>query len=175
MRTSFDLSPSVLIIDADARLLESYTAVLDDESQVYTATTGEEGLACLQRESIGLVILELLLSTMDGLEVLRRIKTIDATVPVIVLTAVDAVRRAAEAFKLGAREYLVKPVDLTCMLEVVRAAMASLPWHGRSPVTPVAQWKRSSHAPLARSWGRAHLCSSSRRCSVALRIPMPLC
>jgi len=138
MRTSFDLSPSVLIIDADAHLLESYTAVLDDEFQVYTATTGEEGLACLQRESIGLVILELILSTMDGLEVLRRIKMIDATVPVIVITAVDAVRRAAEAFKLGAREYLVKPLDVTCMLEVVREAMASPPWHGRSPVTPVA-------------------------------------
>ncbi len=137
MRTSFDLSPSVLIIDADAHLLESYTAVLDDEFQVYTATTGEEGLARLQREAIGLVILELLLSTMDGLEVLRRIKMIDATVPVIVITAVDAVRYAAEAFKLGAREYLVKPLDVTCMLEVVRAAMASPPWHGRSPVTPV--------------------------------------
>jgi DNA-binding NtrC family response regulator len=64
---------------------------------------------------------------MSGLEMLRRIKTIDATVPVIVITAVDAVRHAAEAFKLGAREYLVKPLDVTCMLEVVREAMASPP------------------------------------------------
>jgi DNA-binding response OmpR family regulator len=57
MRTSFDLSPSVLIIAA-AHLLESYTALLEDEFQVYTATTGEEGVACLQQESIGLVLLD---------------------------------------------------------------------------------------------------------------------
>src|SRR6516162_6230853 len=102
MRGPLDLSPSVLIIDDDAHLLESYTVLLEDEFQVYTATTGEEGLAYLQRETIGLVLLDLRLPMMDGLEVLRRIKTIDATVPVIVITAVDEVQRAAEAFKLGA-------------------------------------------------------------------------
>jgi len=136
-RAPLDPSPGVLIIDDDAHLLESYTVLLEDEFQVYTATTGEEGLAYLQRETIGLVLLDLRLPTMDGLEVLRRVKTIDATVPVIVITAVDEVRRAAEAFKLGAREYLVKPLDVTCMLEVIRGAVASPLYHGRSPVTPV--------------------------------------
>jgi DNA-binding NtrC family response regulator len=103
IRTSHALFPSVLVIDDNVHLLESYTALLKDEFQVYTATTDEEGLACLQRESIVLVRLGLLLFTMDRLEVLRRVKTIDATVPVIVITAVDEVRRAAAAFKLGAR------------------------------------------------------------------------
>src|SRR4029079_5556627 len=119
-------------IDDDAHLLESYAALLEDEFQVYTATTGEEGLACLQREPIGLVLLNLILSTMDSLEVLRRVKTIEETVPGIGITAVDAVRRAAEALKLGAREYLVKPLDVTCMLEMVREAVASSPCHQRS-------------------------------------------
>jgi ActR/RegA family two-component response regulator len=50
------------------------------------------------------------------------------------LPPMDEVRRAAEAFKLGAREYLVKPLDVACMLEAVREAIASPPCHGRSPV-----------------------------------------
>ena len=137
MRGPFDRSPSVLIIEDDAPLLESYTVVLEDEFQVYTATTGEEGLAYLQRDTIGLVLLDLRLPTMDGLEVLRRIKTIDATVPVIVITAVEEVQRAAAVFKLGALEYLVKPVDVADLLEMVRGAVASPPGPGRSPVTPL--------------------------------------
>lgn len=73
----------------------------------------------------------------DGFEVLRRVKTIDAAVPVIVITAVNEARRAADAFKLGARDYLVKPFDVACTLEVLRRTVATSPGLRSIPVTPV--------------------------------------
>jgi DNA-binding NtrC family response regulator len=51
MPVTYSPLPSVLIIDDDTNLLESYTVLLEDEFRVHTATTGEEGLACLQREA----------------------------------------------------------------------------------------------------------------------------
>src|SRR5712692_9856020 len=111
---------SVLIIDDDPSLLESYTVLLEDEFRVHTAATGEDGLACLHREDIDVLLLDLRLPAMDGLEVLRRVKAIDARVPVIIITARDEARLAVEAFKLGVIEYLVKPFDIEPTLALLR-------------------------------------------------------
>jgi two-component system response regulator AtoC len=113
-------SPHVLIIDDDQGLLESYAVLLEDEFRVYTAATGEDGLACFQREDIDLLLLDLRLPSMDGLEVLRRVKVIDDRVAVIVITAMNEARLAAEAFKLGVAEYLVKPFDIKPTLALLR-------------------------------------------------------
>ena len=120
MRTTLRRSPHVLIIDDDQGLLESYAVLLEDEFRVYTAATGEDGLACLQREDIDLLLLDLRLPSMDGLEVLRRAKVIDDRVAVIVITALNEARLAAEAFKLGVAEYLVKPFDIKPTLALLR-------------------------------------------------------
>jgi len=114
----------VLIIDDDPSLLESYTVLLEDEFQVHTASTGEAGLACIQREAIDLLLLDLRLPAMGGLEVLRRVKALDAQMPVIVITAINEARYAAEAFKLGACDYLVKPCDIDTTLTLVRTTLA---------------------------------------------------
>ena len=113
-------SPRVLIIDDDQSLLEAYAVLLEDEFRVYTAATGEDGLAYLQREDIDLLLLDLRLPSMDGLEVLRRVKVIDDRVAVIVITAMNEARLAAEAFKLGVAEYLVKPFDIKPTLALLR-------------------------------------------------------
>ena len=123
MRTTLRRSPHVLIIDDDQSLLESYAVLLEDEFRVYTATTGEDGLACLQREDIDLLLLDLRLPSMDGLEVLRRVKVIDDRVAVIVITAMNEARLAAEAFKLGVAEYLVKPFDVKPTLALLRRTL----------------------------------------------------
>src|SRR5262245_35120716 len=112
MATTCSRPATILIIDDDPSLRESYAVLLEDEFYVHTAATGEDGLACLLREDIDLLLLDLRLPAMDGLEVLRRVKAIDTQVAIIVITARDEARLAAEAFKLGVAEYLVKPFDI---------------------------------------------------------------
>src|SRR5206468_7092311 len=76
------------------------------------------------REDIDVLLLDLRLPAMDGLEVLRRVKAIDARVPVIIITARDEARLAVEAFKLGVVEYLVKPFDIEPTLTLLRRTLA---------------------------------------------------
>ena len=92
-----EVLPSILIIDDDTSLLESYTVLLEDEFQVCTAETGETGLDVLQHQDIHLVLLDVRLPGIDGIEVLRRIKALDENVDVIMITAVKNVRVAVEA------------------------------------------------------------------------------
>jgi DNA-binding NtrC family response regulator len=125
-----------LIIDDDPSLLEAYTTLLEDEFQVHTASTGEDGLACFQREAIDLLLLDLRLPVMGGLEVLRRVKTLDAAVPVIVITALNEAQCATDALKLGACEYLVKPCDIDTTLTLVRGTLAQQARHQAPLVTP---------------------------------------
>jgi DNA-binding NtrC family response regulator len=133
MRSSLNPPASVLIIDDDPSVLESYTVLLEEEFQVHTASTGEAGLACFQREPIDLLLLDLRLPTMGGLEVLQRVKTLDAQVPVIVITALNEARTAAAAMKLGACDYLVKPCDIDTTLHLVRTTLA----HQHTPPVPL--------------------------------------
>ena len=97
-----EVLPSILIIDDDKSLLESYTVLLEDEFQVHTAETGEAGLDLLRHQDIHIVLLDIRLPGIDGIEVLRRIKALDENVDVIMITAVKNVRVAVEAIKLGA-------------------------------------------------------------------------
>jgi two-component system response regulator AtoC len=121
--TPTDMRPSVLIIDDDANLVESYTVLLEDEFQLYTARSGEEGLKLLQREAINVVLLDIRLPGIDGMEVLRQAKTIDENVDVIMVTAVKNVRVAVEAIKLGAYDYLVKPFEIDEVLSLLRRTL----------------------------------------------------
>lgn len=119
-----DALPSVLIIDHDLALLESSIVLLEEEFQVPTATTGEAGLACFQREALALLLLDLCLPGMDGLEILQCVKVLDARVPVMIITAMHEIQRAAQAFKLGAADSLVKPFDLDATLHLLRCTLA---------------------------------------------------
>ncbi len=75
--TETEIRPSILIVDDDRSLLESYTVLLEDEFLVHTVETGEEALRLLQRENINVILLDIRLPGMDGMEVLRRAKAID--------------------------------------------------------------------------------------------------
>jgi DNA-binding NtrC family response regulator len=123
MMTQTEIQPGVLIIDDDNSLLESYTVLLEDEFQVYTAETGEKGLKRLRQEDISVILLDIRLPGMDGMEVLRQAKAIDENVDVIMITAVKNVRVAVEAIKLGAYDYLVKPFEIDEVLSLLRRAL----------------------------------------------------
>jgi two-component system, NtrC family, response regulator AtoC len=121
--TPTDVRPSILIIDDDSSLIESYTVLLEDEFQLHTADSGEQGLEILRREDINVILLDIRLPGIDGMEVLRQAKTIDENVDVIMVTAVKNVRIAVEAIKLGAYDYLVKPFEIDEVLSLLRRTL----------------------------------------------------
>ena len=123
MLAAIDVLPRILIIDDDKSLLESYTVLLEDEFQVSTAELGESGLELLRHEDVHLILLDVRLPDMSGIEVLRRIKALDENVDVIMITAVKDVRVAVEAIKLGAYDYLEKPFEIDEILALLRRTL----------------------------------------------------
>src|ERR671923_963071 len=123
MLAAIDVLPRILIIDDDTSLLESYTVLLEDEFQVSTAESGERGLDLLRHEDVHLVLLDVRLPDINGIEVLRRIKALDENVDVIMITAVKDVRVAVEAIKLGAYDYLEKPFEIDDILSLLRRTL----------------------------------------------------
>ena len=119
MEAETALRPSILIIEDDSSLLLMYTALLEDQFRLYTAESGEKGLNRLQQEEIHIVLLDLRLPDMDGLDVLRRIKSMDENVDVIVITGNSNIRTAVDAMKLGAYDYIVKPFEVDEVLSLL--------------------------------------------------------
>jgi DNA-binding NtrC family response regulator len=112
-------SPGVLIIDDDAAIQRSLHSTLDARFSVHVASSGEEGLREFERLRPDVVLLDVMLPQMSGLAVLRALKRQAADLPVIMMTAYAEVQTAVQAIKLGATDYLQKPVDPRSLLDGV--------------------------------------------------------
>jgi two-component system response regulator AtoC len=115
--------PVVLTVDDEVGVRESVRQVLKDDCDVLQAPDGRAALAQLHAREVDLVLLDVRLPGEDGLEILERIKALEDSVEVILLTAVNDVRTAVEAIKRGAYEYVTKPFDVDEMLALVRRAL----------------------------------------------------
>ena len=101
-----------------------FSRILEEDGyKVFAETTGENGLARLQKGPVDLVFLDLRLPGLDGMEVLRRLHLSLPKIPVVVMTAYQTVSSAVECMKLGAVDYLVKPLQSAHLREVVRHAL----------------------------------------------------
>src|SRR4051812_45535192 len=111
--------PTLLVIDDDTSILHAFRkAFRDPPLTVLTASTAAEGLDLVAREAPDVVILDLSLPDQPGLETLRRIQHIDARIPVIFITGHGTTDTAIEAMKLGAFDYLLKPLELPALREL---------------------------------------------------------
>jgi len=113
--------PAILIVEDEAkmrRLLELNLG--DDGFTTHSAEDAETGLKLLRENSIDLVLTDLKLPGMNGLEFLQTIKRQNAALPVVVMTAFGSVETAVEAMKAGASDYVLKPFSLTEMRMVIR-------------------------------------------------------
>ncbi|GAC1347539.1 MAG: sigma-54 dependent transcriptional regulator [Ktedonobacteraceae bacterium] len=118
------MSLSILIIDDEPHLPHQLARFLKKHSyEVSTVANGEAGLQELQKNSIDLVLLDLRLPKMGGLDVLKQIRQNDQELPVVMLTAYGDVQTAVAAMKLGASDYLLKGFDLDELLLVVQRAL----------------------------------------------------
>ncbi len=115
----------ILVADDEEGIRESLNLILGEQYELVFAKDGEEALAKLKQESVGLLLLDIKMPKVDGLEVLRRLNGSRARPPIIVLTAYQSVELAQEAIKLGARDYLPKPFERDEVLLAVRSALTT--------------------------------------------------
>jgi DNA-binding NtrC family response regulator len=108
----------ILVIDDEMSIRESFTLILEGKYKVVTAASGEGGLKFATDQKIDLAFLDIRMPGLNGLETLARIKKIDPTIEVIMVTAVNDVQKASEAIKLGARDYIIKPFDVEAVLKM---------------------------------------------------------
>ncbi|PYM87757.1 MAG: hypothetical protein DME08_28545 [Candidatus Rokuibacteriota bacterium] len=108
---------------ATARANASFRLILEDRYEVLEAADGRQALERLRASPVDLVLLDIRLPEMDGIEVLERMKAVDDGVEVILVTAVKTVRIAVDAMKLGAFDYLTKPFDEDELLSLIRRAL----------------------------------------------------
>jgi DNA-binding NtrC family response regulator len=113
--------PNILIIEDEPkmrRLLE--ISLGDDGLAVQTVQDAETGLKLFQREPVDLIVTDLKLPGMSGLEFLDQAKRLNPSVPIVVMTAFGTVETAVEAMKAGASDYVLKPFSMAEMKLVIR-------------------------------------------------------
>jgi nitrogen regulation protein NR(I) len=114
----------VLIVDDDDQLRKSFTKLLREEGyQVDNTASGEEGLQVVRTSLPDVVVLDVRLPGMSGLETFRAIHAFDPKLPVIFMTAFSTTETAIEATKMGAFDYVLKPFDIPDMLKTIQQAL----------------------------------------------------
>ena len=114
----------VLIIDDQNLIRNSLKVALEKEGYgVYTSETGEEGLRLIKKHSVDLVLLDIRLSDINGIEVLKKIRETDAETIVIMMTGYGTVESAVTAMKLGAFDYINKPFKSRNITTIIKLAL----------------------------------------------------
>jgi two-component system NtrC family response regulator len=116
---------TILIVDDEKNYPPILSAVLEDAGfETLTAYSGPEALAVLEDSDVDLVLTDMKMPGMDGIELLERVKTKDPELPVIMMTAHGTVEKAVEAMQKGAYSYLLKPFDNEQLILYVNKANA---------------------------------------------------
>ncbi|RJP17520.1 MAG: sigma-54-dependent Fis family transcriptional regulator [Candidatus Abyssobacteria bacterium SURF_5] len=115
---------SILIVEDDVQLRQSFDKLLQEEGYlVRTASSGEEGIEALKQFVPDLLIMDVRLPGMSGMEAFQAIRKIDSKLPVIIMTAFGTTDTAIEATKLGAFDYVLKPFDIPDILSLIEQAI----------------------------------------------------
>jgi two-component system response regulator AtoC len=114
----------VLIIDDETFIRDNLRRILTQEGYVvHTASNGSEGIDLITREDINIVLLDLNLPDINGIEILKKIKSVAPDLLVIIITGYATVDSAVEALKLGAYDYIKKPFKADAIKLIVKLAM----------------------------------------------------
>jgi DNA-binding NtrC family response regulator len=152
--------PTVLVIEDEQkmrRLLE--LSLGEDGFTVLSAADAETGLKFLREESVDLVVTDLKLPGMGGLDFLHAAKRLNSALPVVVMTAFGTVETAVEAMKAGASDYVLKPFALAEMLMVI---------HKELDVSKLREENRSLREALGQRYGHPNVVAHSAKMQEAL-------
>ena len=115
---------SILIVDDEAGVRGSLAGILSDEGYAPEAVeSGEDCLALLETRRFDLILLDVWLPKMDGLETLSRLRALDPEVPVVVISGHGSIETAVKAVRMGAQDFVEKPLALEKILLVVKNAL----------------------------------------------------
>ena len=118
----------VLVVDDEARFRQLYQQVLEDAgTNASAAASAEEALAIIEAGGIDMVVSDVRMPGADGIDLLRRSRASQPEIPFLLVTAYADIRDAVAALKLGAVDYLAKPVDLDELVAAVRDALHLTP------------------------------------------------
>jgi two-component system NtrC family response regulator len=116
---------TILIVDDEKNYPLILAAVLEEEGfEILTANSGQEALDVLQSSDVELVLTDMKMPAMDGIELLEKIKSMDPGLPVIMMTAYGTVDKAVEAMQKGAYSYILKPFDNERLILYVKKAVS---------------------------------------------------
>src|SRR5436309_13753924 len=114
----------LLLIDDEADMQYSFQRIFrSPEIELTTASSGEEGLRLIPKIKPDLVIMDVRMAGLSGLEALRRIRQMDSKLLVILMTGYGTTQTTIEAMKLGAFDFLVKPFDVPKLKDIVAHAL----------------------------------------------------
>ena len=132
----------ILLVEDNIQLNKALTTLLKRNSyMVDSAFDGEEALICLKEYQYDVIVLDIMLPKIDGLEVLTRARRDGIQTPVILLTAKSTIEDKVHGLDLGADDYLPKPFSMEELLARIRAL-------GRRKVTPIQQKKEITYGDL---------------------------
>ncbi len=115
---------TILIVDDEKNYTLILSAVLQEEGyETLTANSGQEALKMLKESDVDLVLTDMKMPSMDGMELLDKIKEVDFELPVIMMTAYGTVEKAVEAMQKGAYNYILKPFDNDSLVLYVKKAV----------------------------------------------------
>ena len=118
------MAASILIIDDEVLTLNNLKRVLEKNGyEILLADSGETGIEVFKKHRPNLVLVDLMLPGIDGIEVLKQIKDTDANTAVIMITAYEIIEKAIQAMKLGAYDYLLKPFKISDLKTSVARAL----------------------------------------------------
>lgn len=121
------MSKTILVVDDEKEICTVLSDNLYQEGyRVFTAYNGKKALELVKKEKPDLVLLDIRMPEMDGIEVLRRIKKMKKEIVVIILTAYGTLETARKAMKLGAYDYITKPFDLFLLKSIVKEGLKKL-------------------------------------------------
>ncbi len=116
--------PSILVIDDEAAIRETLREILEYEKyEVTLAEDGAKGLQLLQKNSYDVVLSDVKMPGIDGMELLDRVQALAPDVPMVMISGHGTVEMAIEATKKGAFDFITKPPDLNRLLITLRNAV----------------------------------------------------
>ena len=115
---------TILIVDDEKNYTLILSAILEEEGfETLTANSGDEALKILKNSDVDLVLADMKMPLMDGIELLKNVKEKDPDLPVIMMTAYGTVEKAVEAMQKGAYNYILKPFDNESLIVYVKKAV----------------------------------------------------
>lgn len=114
---------SLLLIDDETWFLESLKEILGEQYDVHIAAGGKEGVQMYLDTRVDLILLDLAMPEMDGIEVLQRIREVNPWIPIIIMTGHSTIERAESAASLGVQGYIKKPFDSEVLKEKIKEVL----------------------------------------------------